>query len=106
MRAYVFRFAPESGRRATWSACPFGANNALIHLVATTEDLATMVIRAARLAAILLPIAREGLWLLVVVGDEAIDGGLEIDGRLSTRLGPASAGGRKVMLQQPHIVMW
>jgi len=22
MRAYVFRFAPESGRRATWSACP------------------------------------------------------------------------------------
>src|SRR6266478_290780 len=23
MRAYVFRFAPESGRRATWSACPF-----------------------------------------------------------------------------------
>src|SRR5258707_15027561 len=25
MRAYVFRFAPESGRRATWSACPFGA---------------------------------------------------------------------------------
>src|SRR5258705_13449108 len=25
MRAYVFRFAPESGRRATWSACPFRA---------------------------------------------------------------------------------
>src|SRR5260370_12997450 len=24
-RAYVFRFAPESGRRATWSACPFRA---------------------------------------------------------------------------------
>ena len=23
LRAYVFRFAPESGRRATWSACPF-----------------------------------------------------------------------------------
>jgi len=22
-RAYVFRFAPESGRRATWSARPF-----------------------------------------------------------------------------------
>ena len=26
----------------------------------------------------------EGLWLLVVVGDEAIDGGLEIDDALST----------------------
>ena len=25
MRAYVFRFAPESGRRATWSTCPFRA---------------------------------------------------------------------------------
>jgi len=27
MRAYVFRFAPESGRRATWSACPFRAKS-------------------------------------------------------------------------------
>jgi hypothetical protein len=26
----------------------------------------------------------EGLWLLVVVGDEAIDGGLEINGDAST----------------------
>src|SRR6476469_9817525 len=26
MRANVFRFAPESGRRATWSACPFRAD--------------------------------------------------------------------------------
>jgi hypothetical protein len=26
LRADVFRFAPESGRRATWSACPFRAN--------------------------------------------------------------------------------
>ncbi len=25
MRANVFRFAPDNGRRATWSACPFRA---------------------------------------------------------------------------------
>ncbi len=31
MRAYVFRFAPESGRRATWSACPFRAIKRLMH---------------------------------------------------------------------------
>src|SRR5258705_5729702 len=27
MRAYIFHFAPESGRRATWSACPFRAKS-------------------------------------------------------------------------------
>src|SRR5258708_21305392 len=27
MRAYVVRFAPESGRRARWSACPFRARS-------------------------------------------------------------------------------
>jgi hypothetical protein len=31
MRAYVFRFAPESGRRETWSACPFRARTGLTH---------------------------------------------------------------------------
>src|SRR5258705_13166712 len=31
MRAYDFRFAPESGHCATESACPFRANNGLMH---------------------------------------------------------------------------
>ena len=31
MRAYVFRFAPESGHCATQSACPFRARNGLMH---------------------------------------------------------------------------
>ena len=31
MRAYVFRFAPESGRRATQSACQFGARTGPMH---------------------------------------------------------------------------
>jgi hypothetical protein len=30
-RANVFRFAPESGHRAMQSACPFRANNRLMH---------------------------------------------------------------------------
>jgi hypothetical protein len=42
MRAYVFRFAPESGRRATWSACPFRATNGsrvlFDHLVGLSEQ--------------------------------------------------------------------
>jgi hypothetical protein len=36
MRAYVFRFTPESGRRATWSACPFRAD-----IVAKVENRTT-----------------------------------------------------------------
>src|ERR1700687_73016 len=31
MRAYVFRFAPESGHRAMQSACPFRAITGLMH---------------------------------------------------------------------------
>ena len=31
MRANVFRFTPESGRRATWSACPFRAQKQTSH---------------------------------------------------------------------------
>jgi hypothetical protein len=63
MRANVFRFAPKSGHCAIESACPFRAPKAevaalLDHLVATAEHLASMVIRAVRLAAVLLRIAQ------------------------------------------------
>ena len=37
MQAYVFRFAPESGRRATCSAYPFGAPIADIALLYSHE---------------------------------------------------------------------
>ena len=59
MRAYVFRFAPESGHREMQSACPFRAiSGSHSILVAPGEHLAPMVIQAARLAATLLRIAR------------------------------------------------
>ena len=43
MRAYVFRFAPESGHYAMQSACPFRANPdiataSLDHLVGTSKQ--------------------------------------------------------------------
>ncbi len=42
MRAYVFRFAPESGHCATQPACPFRANNgsrrSIDDLVCTTKQ--------------------------------------------------------------------
>jgi len=54
-------FAPNNGHRQCGAARPISANSrshAIIQLVATAEHLAAMVIPAARLAAILLQIAR------------------------------------------------
>ncbi len=62
MRAYVFRFVPESGHRAMQSACPFRAISGSHSIpVAPGEHLAPMVIRAALLAAILLLRIAKGL---------------------------------------------
>ena len=62
VRANVFRFALELGHCLTQSAClkraKGGSRPAYSILVATGEHLAAMVIRAARLFAILLRIAR------------------------------------------------
>ncbi len=56
------RFSANNGLKSDISPCPFGANNgSRAHSITSSQtvELAAMVIRAARLAAVLLRIARD-----------------------------------------------